>query len=49
MHNRLVELTGALTTAILISAAQELKRTETLEGERLCRALAGESTMEATR
>jgi cell division protease FtsH len=42
---------GMLTTkkAILISAAQELKRTETLEGERLRRALAGESTMEATR
>jgi len=42
---------GMLTTkkAILISAAQELKRTETLEGERLRRALAGESTMEAPR
>jgi cell division protease FtsH len=42
---------GMLTTkkAILISAAQELKRTETLEGERLRRALAGESTMETTR
>jgi cell division protease FtsH len=42
---------GMLTTkkAILISAAQELKRTETLEGERLRRALAGESTMEGTR
>src|SRR2546428_11936467 len=42
---------GILTTkkAVLIAAAQELKRTETLEGERLRRALAGESTMEATR
>jgi cell division protease FtsH len=42
---------GMLTVkkAILISAAQELKRTETLDGERLRRALAGESTMEATR
>src|SRR5262249_4897648 len=41
---------GMLTTkkAILISAAQELKRTETLEGERLRRALAGE-TMESGR
>ncbi len=35
---------GLLTTkkAILMSAAEELKRTETLEGERLRRALAGE-------
>ena len=42
---------GILTTkkAILVAAAQELKRTETLEGERLRRALAGESAMEATR
>ena len=42
---------GILTMkkGILIAAAQELKRTETLEGERLRRALAGESTMEATR
>src|SRR5437879_2792785 len=42
---------GMLTTkkAILVSAAQELKRTETLEGERLRRALAGESTMEGAR
>jgi len=42
---------GMLTTkkAILVSAAQELKRTETLEGERLRRALAGESTMESGR
>jgi cell division protease FtsH len=42
---------GMLTTkkAILMSAAQELKRTETLEGERLRRALAGESTMESAR
>jgi hypothetical protein len=40
-----------LTTkkATLVSAAQELKRTETLEGERLRRALAGESTMEGAR
>jgi cell division protease FtsH len=47
-HDRVL---GMLTTkkAILISAAQELKRTETLEGERLRRALAGESTMETTR
>jgi len=37
---------GLLTTkkAILISAAEELKRTETLEGDRLRRALAGEGT-----
>ena len=42
---------GILTTkkAILVAAAQELKRTETLDGERLRRALAGESTMEARR
>jgi cell division protease FtsH len=42
---------GILTTkkAILVAAAQELKRTETLEGERLRRALAGETAMEATR
>ncbi len=42
---------GILTTkkAVLVAGAQELKRTETLEGERLRRALAGESTMEATR
>ncbi len=42
---------GMLTTkkAVLISAAQALKRTETLEGERLRRALAGESMMEGTR
>jgi cell division protease FtsH len=42
---------GMLTTkkAVLISAAQALKRTETLEGERLRRALAGESMMEETR
>jgi len=35
---------GILTSkkAVLISAAAELKRTETLEGERLRRALAGE-------
>ena len=42
---------GMLTTkkAVLISAAHALKRTETLEGERLRRALAGESMMEETR
>src|SRR5215813_10096463 len=42
---------GMLTMkkAILVSAAQELKRTETLEGERLRRALAGETTMESGR
>jgi cell division protease FtsH len=42
---------GMLTTkkATLVSAAQELKRTETLEGDRLRRALAGESTMEGAR
>src|SRR5216117_2001235 len=42
---------GILTTkkAVLIAAAQELKRTETLEGERLRRALAGESMMEGPR
>jgi cell division protease FtsH len=33
--------------AVLVSAAAELKRTETLEGERLRRALAGESGPEA--
>jgi ATP-dependent Zn protease len=35
---------GILTAkkAVLVSAAAELKRTETLEGERLRRALAGE-------
>ena len=40
-----------LTTkkAVLISAAAELKRTETLDGERLRRALAGESTTEGQR
>jgi cell division protease FtsH len=39
---------GMLTTkkAVLVSAAHELKRTETLEGERLRRALAGESMTE---
>jgi len=48
IHDR---VRGILTTkkAVLIAAARELKRTETLEGERLRRALAGESTMEATR
>ena len=42
---------GLLTTkkAMLVAAAQELKRTETLEGERLRRALAGESTTEGSR
>ncbi len=42
---------GMLTTkkAVLVSAAQELKRTETLEGERLRRALAGESMTEGAR
>jgi len=42
---------GILTTkkAVLIAAAHELKRTETLEGERLRRALAGESAMEGPR
>src|SRR3989454_2588807 len=42
---------GILTTkkAVLIAAAQELKRTETLEGERLRRALTGKNTIEATR
>jgi cell division protease FtsH len=37
---------GILTAkkAVLVSAAAELKRTETLEGERLQRALAGEPT-----
>ena len=42
---------GMLTTkkAVLISAAHALKRTETLEGERLRRALAGESMMEEMR
>jgi cell division protease FtsH len=39
---------GMLTTkkAVLVSAAHELKRTETLEGERLRRALVGESMTE---
>jgi cell division protease FtsH len=42
---------GMLTTkkAVLVAAAQELKRTETLEGERLRRALAGESMTEGAR
>jgi cell division protease FtsH len=42
---------GMLTTkkAVLVSAAHELKRTETLEGERLRRALAGESMTEGAR
>jgi cell division protease FtsH len=42
---------GMLTTkkAVLVTAAQELKRTETLEGERLRRALAGESMTEGSR
>jgi cell division protease FtsH len=42
---------GMLTTkkAVLVAAAQELKRTETLEGERLRRALSGESLTEETR
>ena len=42
---------GMLTTkkAVLVAAAQELKRTETLEGERLRRALAGESMTEGSR
>jgi len=42
---------GLLTTkkAVLVAAAQELKRTETLEGERLRRALAGESMTEGSR
>jgi cell division protease FtsH len=42
---------GMLTTkkAVLVAAAQELKRTETLEGERLRRALAGESMTEGVR
>jgi cell division protease FtsH len=42
---------GMLTTkkAVLVSAAHELKRTETLEGERLRRALAGESMTEGGR
>jgi len=41
---------GILTTkkSVLIAAARELKRTETLEGERLRRALAGEAPMEET-
>jgi cell division protease FtsH len=41
---------GMLTTkkAVLVAAAQELKRTETLEGERLRRALAGESMTEGS-
>jgi cell division protease FtsH len=42
---------GMLTTkkAVLVAAAHELKRTETLEGERLRRALAGESMTEGAR
>jgi cell division protease FtsH len=41
---------GILTTkkAVLVAAARELKRTETLEGERLKRALAGEGAVEET-
>jgi len=47
-HDR---VSGMLTTkkAVLVAAAHELKRTETLEGERLRRALAGESMTEASR
>ena len=42
---------GILTTkkSVLVAAAQDLKRTETLEGERLRRALAGESPTEEIR
>ncbi|OGL02683.1 MAG: cell division protein FtsH [Candidatus Rokubacteria bacterium RIFCSPHIGHO2_12_FULL_73_22] len=42
---------GILTTkkSVLVAAAQELKRTETLEGERLRSALAGESPTEEIR
>jgi cell division protease FtsH len=42
---------GMLTTkkAVLVAAAHELKRTETLDGERLRRALAGESMTEGSR
>jgi cell division protease FtsH len=42
---------GILTTkkAVLIAAAQQLKRTETLAGEPLRRALAGEGAMEETK
>jgi cell division protease FtsH len=42
---------GMLTTkkAVLVAAAQELKRTETLEGERLRKALSGEALTEETR
>jgi cell division protease FtsH len=41
---------GMLTTkkAVLVAAAQELKRTETLEGERLRKALSGEALTEET-
>jgi cell division protease FtsH len=47
-HDRVL---GMLTTrkAVLVAAARELKRTETLEGERLRRALAGESMTEGVR
>ena len=42
---------GVLTTkkAVLIAAARELKRIETLEGDALRRALAGEGVTEETR
>jgi len=47
-HDR-VRAMLTMKKAVLVAAAQELKRTETLEGERLRKALAGESVMEATR
>ncbi|MGH7332680.1 MAG: ATP-dependent zinc metalloprotease FtsH [Candidatus Rokuibacteriota bacterium] len=49
MLERTHDRVGAILTskkAVLVSAAAELKRTETLEGEQLRRALAGEGAME---
>jgi ATP-dependent Zn protease len=44
-HDRVQAILTA-KKAVLISAAAQLKRTETLDGERLRRALAGESDTE---
>jgi cell division protease FtsH len=49
MLERTHDRVGAILSskkAVLVNAAAELKRTETLEGERLRRALAGEGTTE---
>ena len=49
MLERTHDRVGAILSskkAVLVNAAAELKRTETLEGERLRRVLAGEGTTE---